>query len=155
MVPSEYLVLQEVLQEVCEASQHRAAHAGISVTLDLPPDPVCIWGDRHAVRLVFAHVFENAIDAMPDGGALSCLLRVDTAAVVTVQDTGAGIGEQAIGKVMRPFYSTKIAGGGLGLTMVRTIMQQHGGMVDMRSRSGSGTTVVLRFPLGDQPTSAA
>ena len=155
VVPSEHLVLQEVLQEVYTASGHRVAHAGISANLDLPADPVCVWGDRRAVRLVFAHVFENAIDAMPDGGELTCSLQIDSAAVVTVQDTGAGIEEQAIGKVMRPFYSTKTAGGGLGLTMVRSIMQQHGGVVEVRSRSGRGTTIVLRFPLGDQPTTAA
>ena len=63
-----------------------------------------------------------------------------------VRDTGVGIPEDALPRLFDPFYTTKPSGTGLGLAIAYRIMQDHGGLISVRSVPGTGTTVALRFP---------
>jgi len=69
---------------------------------------------------------------------------------LSVADTGRGIREEDLAFVLDPFYTTKAVGIGMGLTKVSRIMQEHDGTVEIASRKGQGTTVVLRFPATPQ-----
>jgi signal transduction histidine kinase len=66
---------------------------------------------------------------------------------VRVLDTGAGIPRGTLSKLFDPFFSTKPGGTGLGLSISQTIMQEHGGAIEVASREGHGTTVLLNFPV--------
>ena len=66
---------------------------------------------------------------------------------VRMTDTGAGVPRHLLGKLFDPFFSTKPRGTGLGLSICQTIMQEHGGSIEVASREGRGTTVLLDFPV--------
>ena len=67
--------------------------------------------------------------------------------VAGVSDTGTGMTAEVLQKLFDPFFSTKPQGTGLGLSISQTIMQEHGGFIEVASHSGRGTTVLLSFPL--------
>ena len=67
---------------------------------------------------------------------------------VSVSDTGAGIGEEELGKIFNPYFTTKKLGIGLGLAITKKIVEEHGGQINVTSRAHEGTTVVIRFPVG-------
>jgi signal transduction histidine kinase len=108
-----------------------------------------ISGDSERLQQVFLNLFMNAVDAMPSGGSLTVsLLPVDGAVEVRVADTGLGISEQDQPRVFDPFFTTKPTGygTGLGLMMVRTIVAEHAGEIELESAPGEGAEFVLRFP---------
>ena len=93
---------------------------------------------------------------MPEGGTIHVIWEGSaTNASVTVRDHGAGISEQDMAHIFEPFYSTKKQGTGLGLAMVRGILQQHSGTVEIRSTVGMGTSVSMVWPRGNVQQSAA
>lgn len=96
-------------------------------------------------RCIF-NVVQNAIDAMPAGGALALDLSTDGATTsLTVTDTGVGISPDAKAKIFTPFFTTKSKGLGLGLAFVKETVVRSGGEVDVESSPNGGTTVVLKF----------
>jgi signal transduction histidine kinase len=110
----------------------------------LPPVPV----DPRLVRQAVVNVVANAIQAMPDGGRLTVRSRVERdEAVVEIEDTGPGIPDAVRARIFEPFFTTKANGTGLGLAVVRRIVESHGGTVAVRTRAGAGTAFALRLPL--------
>jgi signal transduction histidine kinase len=110
----------------------------------LPPVPL----DARLVRQAILNVAVNAVQAMPRGGDLRVRLRRDRdAALLEVEDTGAGIPEEVRHRIFEPFFTTKASGTGLGLAVVRRIVDGHGGEIAVTSPPGGGTLFALRFPL--------
>lgn len=107
---------------------------------------VTINGDARRLEQAFSNLFMNAIEAMPDGGALSVgASRENGSVVVEIRDTGVGIDSAHLADVVRPFYSTKPTGTGLGLPLVARIIAAHNGQLTIESSKGVGTTVHVRF----------
>jgi PAS domain S-box-containing protein len=122
-----------------------------SVKKDLPP----VMGDDTQIGQVLVNVLVNAFHAMPDGGHCrisACERRQAGSRLVelAVQDTGVGIKQEDLSRLFEPFYTTKSAGTGLGLSIAYRIMQDHGGTIHISSQPGSGTTVVMQFPVAVQ-----
>ena len=112
-------------------------------------DPILVVGSYSSLSHCLLNLIKNAREAMPDGGTIHVLWEgSDTTATVTVRDHGAGISEQDLAHIFEPFYSTKKQGTGLGLAMVRGIISQHTGTVEIRSTVGMGTSVSLVWPRG-------
>lgn len=110
---------------------------------DLPP----LGGDQHRVEQAALNVMLNAVEAMEDGGTLRIRLAQENGTVVAeFADTGPGIPDEEVEKVVRPFYSTKPAGTGLGLPLVARVLAAHGGELEIQSEVGEGTKVRLIFP---------
>lgn len=106
-----------------------------------------IHGDRHRVEQALLNVLLNAVEAMDGRGRLDVVLRREAGrAVVEVTDTGPGIPEDQIERVVLPFYSTKPQGTGLGLPLVARVVSAHRGTLEIRSATGEGTAVRLSFP---------
>ncbi|BDG03040.1 GAF domain-containing protein [Anaeromyxobacter oryzae] len=104
--------------------------------------------DARLVRQAVLNVAVNAVQAMPRGGTLTVRTqREDRAALLEIEDTGAGIPEEVRNRIFEPFFTTKASGTGLGLAVVKRIVDGHGGEVSVRSRPGMGTVFSLRFPL--------
>jgi signal transduction histidine kinase len=111
-------------------------------------------GDAQRLEQVALNLMLNAAEAMPNGGTLTVRLRgAPGRVVVEVEDTGVGIPREAIEQVLRPFYSTKPTGTGLGLSLVARIVAAHGGTIGIDSEPGRGTTVRVEVPAVQAATS--
>ncbi len=102
-----------------------------------------------AMQQVFVNLVLNAIDAMPEGGKLCVsILCSDAPPAVSIRftDNGVGIPPEVIGHVFNPFYTTKTEGLGMGLFISQSIVQQHGGQIDVHSQVGVGTTFTVWLP---------
>jgi signal transduction histidine kinase len=111
-------------------------------------DDVYVRADQGQVERILANIILNAVQAMPDGGALS--VRCDAsgdAAVVTVADTGIGIDEENLPKIFEPLYTGKAKGIGLGLAISRRYAQLNDGKLEAESELGKGSTFRLTLPL--------
>ena len=111
-----------------------------------------ILTDTNLLHLVFTDTIMNAVDAMPEGGSLTLTASGDTVpgfAVITINDTGDGIPKEIIPYVFEPFFTTKPAGmgTGLGLSVAKRIISDHGGEISVKSKEGEGTTVTIKLPL--------
>jgi signal transduction histidine kinase/CheY-like chemotaxis protein len=115
-----------------------------------PKGKIMLVGSYSSLSHCLLNLIKNAREAMPDGGTVHLLWEgTDTRAVVTVRDHGAGITEADMAHIFEPFFSTKKQGTGLGLAMVRGILTQHSGTVEIRSTVGMGTSVSIVWPRGD------
>jgi signal transduction histidine kinase len=118
------------------------------VESELPNVPM----DVRLIRQAILNVVLNAIQAMPSGGDLKVVAKRDAgggAAWVTLEigDTGAGIPPDVQPRIFEPFYTTKATGTGLGLAVVKRIVDGHHGEVTVTSRAGAGTVVRIRLPI--------
>jgi signal transduction histidine kinase len=105
--------------------------------------------DRERFRRCLVNLIDNACQAMePSGGDLSVVSRAeDRRAVIRMSDTGCGMAADQLERIFEPLYSTKSFGVGLGLCIVKQIVEQHGGGIGIESRPGQGTTVSLWLPI--------
>jgi nitrogen-specific signal transduction histidine kinase/CheY-like chemotaxis protein len=118
-----------------------------------PKAQIPLIGSYSSLSHCVLNLIKNAREAMPDGGTIHVLWEgTETRSVVTVRDHGPGIPEADMAHIFEPFFSTKKQGTGLGLAMVRGILTQHGGTVEIRSTVGMGTSVSLIWPRGDIET---
>jgi signal transduction histidine kinase len=106
-----------------------------------------VFVDRTLLARALVNVVENALHAMPGAGSLTIDAAPDGGMVaVSVQDTGAGMDEDALARAFEPYFSTKTTGTGLGLPIAKRNIELNGGTVEVHSRRGEGTVVRLRLP---------
>ncbi len=107
-------------------------------------------GNASELREVFTNLVLNALDAMPDGGALWITSENGPGKVrVQVRDSGVGMDEDTRAKIFDPFFTTKeIKGTGLGLSVAYGIVSRHRGSIEVTSSPGNGTLFALEFPVG-------
>jgi PAS domain S-box-containing protein len=111
-----------------------------------PPLPT-VLGDEDALKRCVVNLIKNGIEAMPGGGTVTLDLGLSGDYVVLkVIDNGIGMNEHEQDRVFNPFFSTKEDGSGLGMAMIKKIIEEHGGKVKLASRLGEGTTVSLLLP---------
>jgi len=143
------VALKGMLGEVASLYEHLSA----SVRIDMKevPDTVVLAVDRNQMKRVFANLFTNAIQAMPNGGLLS--LRADLVKKahahlcrIAVRDTGTGIAEGDMDSIFDPYFTTKTNGTGLGLAIVQRIVFDHQGNVWAESDGSTGTTFFIDLP---------
>jgi signal transduction histidine kinase/CheY-like chemotaxis protein len=121
-----------------------------------PKASIPLVGSYSSLSHCLLNLIKNAREAMPDGGTVHVLWEgTESRATVTVRDHGAGIPEQDMAHIFEPFFSTKKQGTGLGLAMVRGILVQHSGTVEIRSTVGMGTSVSLVWPRGEYEVAAS
>jgi CheY-like chemotaxis protein len=136
----------------------------VQVTLDLDPDLPLATADGAQIHQALLNLCVNARDAMPDGGELTIEANLKSAAslkelipdarannyiVISVIDTGTGIAEETRRRMFEPFFTTKGKGKGtgLGLALVHGVVKNHGGMIDVQTKVGEGTSFHLYLPL--------
>jgi two-component system sensor histidine kinase HydH len=107
-----------------------------------------VLGERALAGQALASVMANAIEAMPDGGSMRMEFQIETRlrrVVLRVTDTGPGMSPAELDLVFKPYYTTKREGIGLGMALVKRIMERFGGAISLDSREGEGTRVSLSF----------
>ncbi|MDF1579901.1 MAG: ATP-binding protein [Desulfuromonadales bacterium] len=135
-------VLREVL--VLTAQQAKANHVTLNFT---PQGPCPLQGDAEQLKQVFLNLVLNALQAMPQGGALDIEIDVRELVTIRFRDTGQGIPADQLDKIFNPFFTSRSEGTGLGLAITHRIIQGHGGRIDVASKVGQGTTFTLVLPL--------
>jgi hypothetical protein len=109
-----------------------------------------VLGFEFKLQQVFLNLFLNARDAMPSGGWLTIVTRVEGGrAIAEVRDTGMGVSPEHLARIYDPFFTTKGTGRGtgLGLSISYGIVQEHEGTIECQSAIGQGTTFVIGFAL--------
>jgi PAS domain S-box-containing protein len=106
-------------------------------------------GSASELREVFTNIINNALDAMPEGGALKiATCKEDDLIVINIADTGVGIPEAIVDRIFDPFYTTKgVRSTGLGMSISYGIINRHKGTIGVESREGQGTTFTIKLPV--------
>ena len=122
-------------------------HPPVTLTLDLDPSLGAIRGDGEQLRRVVQNLLLNAIDAMPQGGALRIVTRrSDEVVRIDVADAGQGLSEEERRRLFTPYYTTKQHGTGLGLAIVQSVVADHAGKIWVDSEPGRGATFHIELP---------
>ena len=119
------VVLQKLLASVMKLMSIRAEEKGVLLALNLPEEPVKIMGDEQQLEQAFINIVKNAIEAIDDKGSVTFTINPKEKRLV-ITDTGNGISAEQNANLFTPFFSTKKDGQGIGLTLVREIMLNHG-----------------------------
>jgi len=135
--------------------QRIAVAPGVSIVADLSDDvPECPL-DRELVVTALENVLRNACEAMPDGGDITVRTTYDPEVervTLGVEDRGKGMSPMVLEHASALFFTTKAKGTGLGLSFAERVAKAHGGVLRVASKLGSGTTVTLTFPTGEEAT---
>jgi len=142
--------LGQTIEDSLEMFQERMAQSRITVEKAIEANMPSVHADRDQLIQVLINLLINSIHTMPEGGRLRLsLAREDSHVRLGVSDTGQGMSEEIRSKVFEPFFTTKDfgKGTGLGLTVVKGIIEEHGGTISVESAVDRGTTFWIRLPL--------
>jgi len=140
----------QLCRDTLKLLEPELAERGIQVVLDFSDDIPIIDLDAVQIQQVFHNVLRNAAQAIRSdaGGCITvAMAHNDYELQVQISDNGAGIPPEQMGVLFEPYRTTKEGGTGLGLLIVRRIIREHGGEMEIESREGSGTRVSFYLPL--------
>jgi signal transduction histidine kinase len=145
--------IRKTIAAAAEGVQDRLVSAGIALEMQAEHDIGSFIADERRLRQILFNLLANAVSFSPPGGTVRLLAqRRDNAVVFAVTDHGPGIPPDVLGKVFDWFethsFGSHHRGTGIGLSLVRSFVELHGGTVEIASVIGEGTTVTCRFPLG-------
>jgi two-component system, cell cycle sensor histidine kinase DivJ len=155
--------LAAVMVSCHELLSLRAQDAGVALRCDAPASLPDIVADKRAVKQILINLISNAIKFTERDGTVNIAARVAGADILlSVEDTGIGIADDDLARIGDPFYQARgnyarrHDGAGLGLSIVKGLVKLHGGDLEIRSRPGQGTRIVVRLPRdGECPAVAA
>jgi signal transduction histidine kinase len=144
-----------VLESIQTLGHERARSQNISLRVDCPEDIGVVTADGRRLRQALFNLLSNAFKFTPDGGSVTVsAVRTDSEIQFVVSDSGVGISEEDLGRVFGKFERGTLqagqggqSGAGLGLSLVKSLIELHGGRVDLRSTPQEGTQVVCHVPL--------
>lgn len=143
--------LEVLLREVAEGAEQVASARQIHVSMDLPPDRLPrIKASRKRLQQVLSNLVSNAVEscAQDDSVRIGAEFSAEKQEVtLTVADTGAGIPPENLDRIFEPFFTTKDTGTGLGLSVVKKIVNDCGGSIDVKSELGKGTEFRIQIPV--------
>jgi signal transduction histidine kinase len=143
----------DIANSVARLIRPRTVEHGLTMHIDLPERPVVLNADKRAVKQVLINLLSNAVKFTPENGSVTLTARPWHDGVeFIVSDTGIGIEEKDMPVALAPFgqidsqFTRKYEGTGLGLPIVKGIVELHGGTLDIESSPDRGTNVIVRFP---------
>lgn len=146
-----HVKVKDAIQDSAELLRKDIKSKSISFRVDCD-ESAEFFVDTTRIGEVLTNVFSNAIEAVdPNVGEVSTVVRSDEKNItIVIADNGKGISSQVLNKIFTPFYTTKPSGTGLGLTIVKRLVNAHEGEMRIESSEGTGTRVTLIFPKGDR-----
>lgn len=154
---AEAVSLADILQGVVAALKSKADRQAVGLSISVADQPRVQANPDH-LKALWTHLLDNAIRYTPSGGQVTISLEVDAErglAVGTVADTGIGIATDEIPRIFEEFYRTESAkrmqeiGTGLGLPIVRQVVEMYGGTIEVESEVGKGSTFRFHLPMAD------
>jgi PAS domain S-box-containing protein len=142
-----YEDVNEALRSIIPLIEREVDRKGIRLIPDISIEPLKINMKRDLLRVALLQVSRNAIEATPSGGEI--IIRMCTEndnVIISVSDTGHGIPEDEMEKIFDPFFTTKMYRYGMGLPLVKQIVSEHMGTIQLESKKGKGTTFRMVFP---------
>src|SRR5262249_37543696 len=145
------LDLVELLEGIVQVSSASSVPIGSSVKLKVPSESLWVRGDRDLLHQAFTNLVRNAFQAMSAGGTVTITITAESASnedhvVTSIADTGSGLSEEDVSRLGEPFFSKRPGGVGLGFSLARRVVLEHGGSVTVESIQGKGTTVHVHLP---------
>ena len=138
----EEIVVEKLIEDVVQSLPHTD---GVRIATEVPD--LQLMADPHLMHRVLANLILNAVQAMPDGGTVTVSASTDDGSVeISVHDTGIGIPNDAKDKLFKPLFTGKAKGTGLGLAVVKRIVEAHAGRITVESEVGKGSTFTVNFP---------
>jgi signal transduction histidine kinase len=141
--------LNGLLQSLGALLEAESQSHGVRFVFDLDGTLPVVSADEELLRQAFINILQNAVQAMPHGGAVRIRTRTDDPewVRVVVTDQGVGIAPEDVDKIFKLYYTSKPGGSGIGLSVVYRIVQLHDGTVEAKSQPGRGTALVVRLPV--------
>ena len=139
--------IHRVIQRACDSCKIKAEERDVILSADVPTDPVNIEIDSFNLQRAIINLINNAIEASPKGQHV--IIRTETEknhVAVKVKDFGSGMDRETLENIFVPFYSKKNTGTGLGMTIVKKIVDGHHGKIQVKSQPGLGTEVMIELP---------
>jgi signal transduction histidine kinase len=138
-----------IVTEICSLLEAEWRDKGVSFVTRAAADLPSVQGNGDALRTAFMNIILNACQAMPTGGVVTATVErpQEDVLAVAISDTGTGIKPEDMDQIFRMSFTTKAEGSGIGLTLVRRIVEMHDGDIEVSSRVGQGTTIVVRLPI--------
>lgn len=137
-----------LIDAIINLASHSAQQKGIALRKDAPSSTPPFECDPEQMKQVLLNLTINAVQAMNGPGEVVLSARErDASVTIAVRDEGPGVAEENLDKIFNPFFTTKEAGTGLGLSVVHQIVTQHGGVVNAERNSGGGMTFSVVIPL--------
>ncbi|WP_028042370.1 sensor histidine kinase [Candidatus Stoquefichus massiliensis] len=147
---SEFSLIEQ-LNRVIETQDNLAMSKNIEIEFNIPKNDVIIEADESRLEQVWINLVNNAIKYTNDNGVVTISIKKTSKEVeVTIQDTGVGMSKEAISHIFERFYrqdkSRSVEGNGLGLSIVKRIIDLHQGTIDVKSREDGGSQFIVRLP---------
>jgi len=121
---------------------------GYHVQKDYGPDLPAITADADMLYQAFLNIMINAMQAMPNGGTINVRIALENEGIlISFADEGEGIPEELLEKIWDPFFTTKEQGTGLGLGIVKNIVQAHDGEIEIENEPSHGSQIIVRLPV--------
>ena len=139
--------MRNLAEHVCKACHPKAEQGGVNLILDLGAEPVMGDVDTFYMERALINLVENAVEASATGqDVVISVSSQKSGFAIRIRDRGEGMDRETLQNMFIPFYSRKSKGTGLGMAIAKKVIEEHGGRVSVRSRSGSGTKVTITLP---------
>jgi two-component system phosphate regulon sensor histidine kinase PhoR len=146
--------IRDVVDKVLDVNLHQAEKKGIAVSVKVSPNLPLVFGDRDMLEQVILNLFNNAVKYSPENTAIEIRLKErENEVIVEVEDNGYGISEKSLPRIFDKFYRVtdnekvrEITGTGLGLSLVKEIVEIHDGTIAVKSKLGEGSTFSFTIP---------
>lgn len=139
--------VRHIVKRACDIYQLKAERNGVNISCVLPSGPVRAVIDRHQMERAISNLLSNAIEASSKGQSVSISTDASGNDVsLTVKDQGHGMDKETRENIFTPFYTKKSTGTGLGMPIVKKIVDGHRGTIQIKSNSREGTEVKITFP---------
>jgi two-component system NtrC family sensor kinase len=141
--------LSSIIENSLKVVDHSARLQKVKLVKEIDTDNDIVVVDTGAMEQVFVDLFINAIEAMPHGGTIRIATKNSKDHIeIVVEDTGHGISEEVLPHIFEPFFTTKDSkkSTGLGLCVVYSIIEEHGGKIMVESKVGEGTKFTILLP---------
>ena len=142
--------LKDLLNDILESVEARCKSANIIIQKEFPEEIPIMFMDKLKIESAFLNFISNSIEAMVSGGILKVKISFDKKneiLSILFSDTGIGIKQENLDKILEPFFTTKDNGVGLGMGLAYSTVKIHNGIFDLKSKPGKGTDIEVRFPV--------
>lgn len=139
--------IKDIVRRVCDQCRMKAEAEGITLSIDVPADPVSMTVDSFHMERALVNLVNNALDASRKGRDVDVsVVTGKEKLIIAVRDHGSGMDRETLENIFIPFYTRKTTGTGLGMSIAKKIVEGHKGRIDVKSRPEKGTEVRIELP---------